>query len=423
MNSVINVEGKDNIYLYGAGFFTKQIIPYLSRRDIDVKGVIVSKTDGNPNDIDGIPVWEISQLGLRIPKSEEIDLLICINNGKAIVGDMIEKYNWNSFEYVDFEIVNTLLNDFEIIFERKKTGFKLIMNYPNIEPGFAVICHEEDYTPFARVGIFQGISEVEKGLSYCKKEDFKALFGDVHYINGNNIPGFSEENGKIYVVTSHLDSLDVGEFKQRGYSPIQVGAVLTDIDKGCIKDSQGDNISDRNRNYCECTAHYWIWKNIKIDGYVGVNHYRRQQWFTDKSFEDIRENEIDVVLSTPQFTPVAVKDFFLNYNVKEDWDMLANAIANVEPDYVDAFNDVANGHFFFPCNIMTARKDFFDEYCSFAFNVAQEIEYLYLEIGVTKANRYIGFLIEVMESVFLRKHCGEFKVAFTDVSYIQPSSK
>ena len=35
-----------------------------------------------------------------------------------------------------------------------------------------------------------------------------------------------------------------------------------------IGDDTGDNISDRNPQYCEMTAQYWAWKNIKDTEYI-----------------------------------------------------------------------------------------------------------------------------------------------------------
>ena len=46
----------------------------------------------------------------------------------------------------------------------------------------------------------------------------------------------------------------------------------------CIGDDTGEHISDKNRAYCELTAHYWAWKNDEELGspdYIGFIHYRR----------------------------------------------------------------------------------------------------------------------------------------------------
>lgn len=46
----------------------------------------------------------------------------------------------------------------------------------------------------------------------------------------------------------------------------------------CIGDDTGDNISAKNRAYCELTAYYWAWKNYEKLGnpnYIGLTHYRR----------------------------------------------------------------------------------------------------------------------------------------------------
>lgn len=65
-----------------------------------------------------------------------------------------------------------------------------------------------------------------------------------------------------------------------GYKPIVVGKNNVFFED-MYRDNSGDNISDKNANYCELTALYWAWKNLNDVEYVGLSHYRR---FFRKSF-------------------------------------------------------------------------------------------------------------------------------------------
>ena len=87
---------------------------------------------------------------------------------------------------------------------------------------------------------------------------------------------------KIYVITHKAFK----DFAPRSlYVSLLVGA---DINKGknfYLKDnSTADNISSKNKNYCELTGAYWIWKNVKED-IVGICHYRRYFCKTKRIFK------------------------------------------------------------------------------------------------------------------------------------------
>ena len=77
------------------------------------------------------------------------------------------------------------------------------------------------------------------------------------------------------------------------FLPIQVGRALTDTDLHIQSDNEVnghpcDNISDKNGMYCELTAMYWAWKNLRTIypgvKYVGLFHYRRFLKFGYKRF-------------------------------------------------------------------------------------------------------------------------------------------
>ena len=57
------------------------------------------------------------------------------------------------------------------------------------------------------------------------------------------------------------------------YLPVQAGRALH-APLAYTGDDSGENISDRNRNFCELTCLYWAWKNLNEDA-VGLCHYRR----------------------------------------------------------------------------------------------------------------------------------------------------
>ena len=62
---------------------------------------------------------------------------------------------------------------------------------------------------------------------------------------------------------------------------------LEEYPKDWIKDNQGTNISNKNKNFGSLSSHFWIWKNVfqnlSKDDWIGVSHYRRH-WI--KNFDE-----------------------------------------------------------------------------------------------------------------------------------------
>lgn len=61
------------------------------------------------------------------------------------------------------------------------------------------------------------------------------------------------------------------------YVPIQVWKKNSKVDLWILWDDTWDNISEKNENYAELTAQYWVWKNYDLNDvdYVWFCHYRR----------------------------------------------------------------------------------------------------------------------------------------------------
>ena len=75
---------------------------------------------------------------------------------------------------------------------------------------------------------------------------------------------------KIFIVTHEKSPILANDI----LVPIQVGN-RANIETNILRDNTLNNISNKNNNFCELTAAYWIWKNYKEAEIVGICHYRR----------------------------------------------------------------------------------------------------------------------------------------------------
>lgn len=88
-------------------------------------------------------------------------------------------------------------------------------------------------------------------------------------------------------------------------------------------DDTGDNISIKNPQYCEMTAHYCIWKNIHDTKYSGVCHYRRI-FGIDITEENISEvmGDADVIMVDPSWHIDSVYAYFAKFMGAENMTIL-----------------------------------------------------------------------------------------------------
>lgn len=206
------------------------------------------------------------------------------------------------------------------------------------------------------------------------------------------------------------------------YLPIHVGKENKQ-ELGYIGDNTGCNISIKNSNYCELTAIYWAWKNLKVD-YIGLVHYRR--YFTRHNFRNCEKKKRDI-LSKKDFENI-LKDVDIivpdkrkyyietnrsHYNhahYKKDLDETENIIKEIYPEYSMAFNKVMNrtwGHMF---NMFVMRKDYFDEYCDWLFTILFELEKrIDISNYTTMEARVFGFISELLLDVWLETKQVKFK--------------
>ncbi len=200
--------------------------------------------------------------------------------------------------------------------------------------------------------------------------------------------------------------------------PIQVGAALTDKHIFKVLDSSGiDNISEKNRQYCELTGLYWAWKN-DVSEYIGFCHYRRKFLLTDEQTQTVINGDADVVVTYPILNFDSVRTQYGKDHVIEDWDTLMDVIEDIAPDYHAAACEVQNGIYYYAYNMFIMKKDLFNDYCNFIFPILEECERRIGQKDDIYQNRYIGFLAERLLSVYLTKN-RHLKVAIAEKTFYE----
>ncbi len=269
----------------------------------------------------------------------------------------------------------------------------------------------------------------------------------------NNTANNADFNCKIFVSYHKPAEL----IKSNILTPIHVGRALAKnnpnyswMKEHMIGDDTGDNISEKNPNYCELTAQYWAWKNCDAD-YIGFFHYRRFLDLADGAGEEIEKcnpenyieygwdtkniqklsKEYDIILpevyyvhptDLPKDIMSPYKFYKRDHNI-EDLDIIINIIKNDYPEFIPAMEDYLYGAQSVFFNMFIMRKDLFNNYCSWLFDILEKSE-KYIKISENSyQKRVFGFLAERLLNIYvlyLQKENPMLKVLNTKLITVIP---
>lgn len=225
----------------------------------------------------------------------------------------------------------------------------------------------------------------------------------------------------LYVTKSINDAILSSTCIEKKYErPIEVGASLntSHIENITIRDNQGDNISDRNRQFCELTAIYWIWKNSK-EKIVGLEHYRRHFILPENWIQRMTDNNVDVILSTPLCVVPSLAQNYRDRHVEEDWICLSEYIKNNRPEEYDSFTDFfENTGIYSPCNMFIMKREVLSELCSWMFPILFACAEAIGEHEDNYQNRYPGFMSERLMTYFFERNRDKYKVVYADKNFL-----
>lgn len=212
--------------------------------------------------------------------------------------------------------------------------------------------------------------------------------------------------------------------KLDSYIPIQVGYNEENLFK--IRDNTGDNISDKNKNYCELTAYYWIWENDDKSDIVGINHYRR--YFTKNilknniiSSDEIQnffDNGYNMILSRKKYYDISLREqYILQSGYEKDLNALRKIIEKkYDKKMLECFDKVMDSNSLCPFNMLITTKNNFDEYCEFLFDTLFELENT---IDISNYDDYhkriYGFISERLLNVWVLYNQENLKIKYLGV--------
>lgn len=206
------------------------------------------------------------------------------------------------------------------------------------------------------------------------------------------------------------------------FQPIQCGAALAPNIKGAIYDNAGDNISAKNREYCELTAHYFAWKNIEAD-YYGFCHYRRFFCYDEsvkKPYLALKEinnskllgdepcwrrliGEYEIIAPRSEDMGISVKEYYCTsaYHYVEDMELFLYILSEKAPQLAAATDKYLSQDRQYFCNMFIMDKAHFSEYCEILFTVLEQFDRSKTLHGSFQSDRTNGYLGEVFTGIYL----------------------
>lgn len=210
--------------------------------------------------------------------------------------------------------------------------------------------------------------------------------------------------------------------------PVQVGTALSgERFPGFFHDDEGENISSQNRSYCELTAQYWAWKNLRAD-YCGFFHYRRYLYpdtgakrpyriegtptpeLLDRlgydRFSDLI-GQYDLILPKGEDMHLSVREHYASapFHHRKDLELMETLVRERCPDYVPAMEKYLSRTECYFGNIFIAGWAVFEDYCGWLFPLLEEFDRRADTAGYgPQEQRVEGYLAERLLGVWATHH-------------------
>lgn len=373
---------KNKIYIFGAHSRAQTLAAYLCflDEDIHIEAYFYDNDEKNPENIGEIPVFKV--------------------NGT-----------------MDINALNLSL-DYPVYIGTRGIFHKKITEMLT-EIGFKVI-----YPVTVEMDLMLRNQYLEKYYSSIGREFIKldklqefpvSAFKDSEMIN--------KISASVYTVKSPFDRPLQQEYSLASYEKeIYAGAVFEEkffhlLPEDTLRDDAGDNISAKNKQFCELTALYWIWKHAGED-ILGLVHYRRHFLFPKNWKECMLSNQVDVILPVPLYVAPTVEENFKSRHDLSDWEFMMQYLKDNFPEDYQAACRFFKGNLYAPCNMFVMKREVLDALCGWLFPILFKVAEYGGEKDNSYLNRYPGFISERLISLYFEINREKFKLVYADKNFL-----
>lgn len=233
----------------------------------------------------------------------------------------------------------------------------------------------------------------------------------------------NKTSATVYVVKSPFDRPLQQEYSLASYEKeIYAGAVfdgysLNRLPENALKDDTGDNISNKNKQFCELTALYWLWKHAEEE-IIGLAHYRRHFLLPQDWKERMLNNQINVILPTPLYVAPSVEENFKSRHDPSDWEFMMQYLKNNHPEDFQSANKFFKGNLYSPCNMFVMKREVLDALCTWLFPILFQVANHGGQKEDSYLNRYPGFISERLISLFFEINRSRFNLVYADKNFL-----
>lgn len=413
------------VIAYVADADGEMVVQYLLTKQVQVRAICKEWRGLFLNKM--IPVLSFEQL-INEDKDNALVLTMGCSDRQVVYMKRLRRAGFEKIIFISEEIKKTIKDNYrEFVWEENGAQFQ-VLNLLNVEQNHYIVQREQASkiyrwrTPSRYQFSYNG-EQLEAIRNDELFKEYKNQFPDCCYLPYEEVSLQEVQNVKekieVYITKFYKDKRIEPVSLPTWGIPIQAGKALTDVQVAEICDNTGDNISSRNEDYSEGTALYWIWKNTYGQDYVGVFHYRRHMAMGKDGLQNLLQ--YDVLLTVPNYVPMKIKEFFCtNYILDYDWELMMHYIRKYDDAYYNTALIYENAHSYFPCNIFIMRREQFDKMCMFVFNILDGVDSYYQRNCQVRKDRYLGYLLENLVSIYVMHNSGKMKIAYTDMKYYSP---